>query len=164
MTEARILDLNRVLAPDIFVEVGKDENGEPRRYAFPGDAPMEDLLRLMIEAENLTKVDPTQTTPEEMLEMREQLDADVEDLFRLRNPELEEGEIRLTDRQTGELIYGLMRLYNEIMAGEAEPDEEGGARPTSTRQRPKSARRSRTSSARSRKPKAASGSSTSSPT
>lgn len=162
----RILDLNAVIPDDILVELGENEDGSAKRYAFPGDAPMEDLLRLMVKAK---AVDEFRGSAEEALELREDLSADVEDLFRLRNPDLEDGEIHLTDTQLGELLMGLMRIYSEALqeaAAEALEDagDEGGTRPTSTRRSSKNGKPSRASSGRRRKAKAASASSTSSQT
>jgi hypothetical protein len=158
----RILDLNAVVAPDIFVELGQDENGRPKRYPFPGDAPMEDLLRLMVKA---NAVDTFEGSPEDLLAMREDLGEDVDDLFRLRTPDLDEDEIHLSDGQLGELLVGLMRIYSEALSAAADGGDEGGARPTSTRRSSKNGKRSPTSSGRSRRKRPArSASSTSSPT
>lgn len=149
----RLIDLNAVISPDINVRLGD------KSYKLPGDAPVEDLLRLMVKAEELDKTE--NKAPQEILEEREEIAADVEELFRIRQPNLPEGEISLSDAQLVELLVGLSRIYNEALADAQ--SAAGGGRPTQTPPKPRRRKPSATSSAR-RRPRSGSASSTSSPT
>lgn len=147
-----LIDLDAVVAPDLRVKL----NGTV--YRLPGDAPTEQLLRLQVLANRLDR-ESDGKNPEELLEMREELSAEIADLFRIREPDLDDEGLDLSDAQAVELMRRLFEAYYPGGDGE---DEEGGARPTPARTRPKrkSAPRSRASSgSRARKPSASSTSS-----
>lgn len=131
----RLIDLDAVISEPVVVKLKGEE------HMLPGDAPTEDLLRLSVKAERMEK-EAEGKTPEELLEMREDLAGDIEDLFRLEDPDLEEGAISLADSQFRELLDRLFEIYypNAMAA------PEGGARPTGTRRKPRSSRPSRAKS------------------
>jgi hypothetical protein len=149
----RLIDLDAVLAEPIPVKLGGDT------YYLPGDAPVEEMLRLELKAEKLS-TEVKGKTAEEILEMREDLAADVDDLFRLQDSEqLPEGGLRLTD---GQLQSLLTRLY-EIYYPNVSADGKGGrGRPTGTQRSSRSSRRSPARSAAKRPARKRSPSSTSS--
>lgn len=155
---AELIDLDAVVPEDLEVQIAG------QIYRLPGDAPTEMVLRLSVLAERLESAGADGKNMEEMLEMREELSAEIEALFRLRQPELEEGSLELSDRQVGTLIAKLFGYYYGRVDPEA--DDEGGDRPTesgaSSPPKPRSSGRSRPRS----RPKArkASASSTSSQT
>lgn len=127
---ARIVDLSNLVPEDIQVRLEKDGP----LYALPPDIPIPDYLEMARVIEGLDETDPAET-----MNQLEDLYERVMDLFRIRNPDIE--DLPIGPRRLGELI---LRLY-----GEAEGVEEKPARPP----RPAGTRSS------SRKPRRKSGSS-----
>lgn len=119
-----IADLDKVVASDIYVVL----NGE--RRPLPGDAPSELLLRITLLSEELEKAVEAKDAPR-MLEIREEISANVEELFALRNPQLPEGSITLSDAQVGELVAKLFaHYYGKAVEDAAAEEEAEAARPT----------------------------------
>lgn len=108
------IDLDEVISSDLLVVVAGVE------HRLPGDAPAELLLRLSMLAE---KIEKGTDEPEEMLTLREEFGAELEQLFRVRQPDLPEGAINLTDAQAAILLSKLFDHYFQL--------SEGGERPTS---------------------------------
>lgn len=156
--EGRLIDLDAVLAEDIYVQLA----GE--RYALPGDAPSEILLKILLLSESLENV-AKENDAGRILAVREQITEKVDELFMLRNdPEVfpdqrlvsgEEGDedaeyepsMGLSDAQIGALVGALFETYYAVPAGAADVAAgagEGGGRPTgsSTRQKSRSTKRS----------------------
>jgi hypothetical protein len=155
MPKDAFIDLDAVVSPDIRVAL----NGT--RYRLPGDAPSETMLHMLMLFQQFEEIDPTQD-PQKLVDLREELAEEVENLFRIRQPDLPEGSITLSDPQLGELLAKLFSHYYPNLEGEEEEERPTSA--SSTPQRQRSGRRSpRSSTARSRT-KSESASSTSSPT
>lgn len=127
-----IADLDVVVASDIYVVLGG------KKRPLPGDAPSELLLRVTLLSEQLE--DAVQDKdPERMLELREEISENVEELFRLRNPTLPDGSINLSDGQVGELVAKLFKHYYGKAIEDAEAEEAGSTRPTAAEPEPEEA-------------------------
>lgn len=120
-----IADLDKVVASDIHVKFAD------KKWKLPGDAPSELLLRITLLTEELEQAIEARNA-EDMLALREEISENVEELFRLRNPSLPEGTIRMSDGQVGELVAKLFAHYYGAAIEDAasEEDNEGGDRPT----------------------------------
>lgn len=125
-----IADLDQVVAPDIRVVL----NGEKHR--LPGDAPSELLLRVTLLSEKLEEAVEAKDAPR-MLEIREEISESVEELFLLRNPQLPEGSINLSDSQVGELVSKLFQhYYGKAVEDAAREEAERPTEPTAEEQEP----------------------------
>lgn len=120
-----IADLDKVVAPDIYVIL------EGKKRALPGDAPTEILLRVTLLNEDLEAATEAKDG-DRMLELREEISGQIEELFALRDPQLPEGSLHLSDAQVGELTSKLFLHYygGAVEDAQREAEEEGGARPT----------------------------------
>ena len=125
-TTTLVADLDKVVSANIHVQL------DGVKHALPGDSPSELLLRITLLSEQLEEAVQAQDA-DRMLEIREEISDNVEELFRLRNPLLEEGSINLSDIQVGELVSKLFAHYYgaaiEDARREAE-EEAAAARPT----------------------------------
>lgn len=148
-----LIDLDAVMQPDLRVRLGGVD------YRLPGDAPSEVLLRISVLADELAKQSTSANfDPEQLLGVRTELGEAVEELFRIRQPELD--SLSLSDTQIAQLMEALFAHYFP-------KDEEGGDRPTPARTppKPRSSRPSaRSSTASGGRKRTQSRSSTSSPT
>jgi hypothetical protein len=136
---SQLVDLDAVVSPDIRVKF------DDTTYRLPGDAPSETLLRIQLISEQLSQA-VTDTDVDKLLQLREELSEQIEALFSIRQ-DVDPGSIQLSEKQIEELLSQLFKHYFGVDVG-GEEDGEGGDRPTSTPQRPRSGRRSAKSSAR----------------
>lgn len=142
MTSNELIDLDAVVSPDLRVQL----NGV--KYRLPGDAPAEIMLAIGVLLGELNDLDE-QTGAERMLELREELGEKIEDLFRVRQPDLEVGALMLTDTQILELVTKLSVAYGVVDEAELEDD----ADPPTTAEKPKTSERSGRRSTRTTKPR-----------
>jgi hypothetical protein len=146
-----VADLDKVVSPNIYVQL------EGVKHALPGDSPSELLLRITLLSEQLEEAVEAKEA-ERMLEIREEISDNVEDLFRLRNPLLEENSINLSDVQVGELVSKLFAHYYGAAIEDARAEAEAEAAGTRPTQAEEEAETPTSPSSRSEKPSPASSS------
>jgi hypothetical protein len=123
-----LIDLDAVVSPDIKVKLAG------QTWALPGDAQSDTLLRMIKLSQDMDAAFKEENT-DRLLELRDELTAEVEGLFAEKN-DLPEDGLHLSDAQIGELVT---KLFDHYSADQGEGQE---IRPTSTPAKPKSARRS----------------------